>query len=241
MENVSKALFIAASVILGVLLLSVMIYMFRAGARVNETYDQKQITNQLELYNSRFEHYDRANNNIMDVISLANLAFDTNIDANYDPTHSIKVEVALGNSIFTIPNRFCQSCDNTYTYNWDKNELRYKCKKCGDYAFKDRNLILNPSKKPISIYKLAELDLLALKSYGFTGTGIKGKGSDATVQWTDTLAKTHLATDSTTSTIYKYLFEVEKPEDFEYHQSNMRVSRIKLTLYLNSEWMKEWD
>ena len=62
MENASKALLMAAGVLLGILLLSVMIYVFRQGARVQQTYDQKQITNQLELYNSKFEKYDRDNN-----------------------------------------------------------------------------------------------------------------------------------------------------------------------------------
>ena len=37
-------------------------------------------------------------------------------------------------------------------------------------------------------------------------------------------------------TIYKYLFEVENSSDFEYHEENMKVSRIKLTPYCNPEW-----
>lgn len=128
MENASKALLITAGVILGVMLLSVMIYLFRQGARVNQTYDQKQINLQLELYNSKFETFDRDNNNIMDVISLCNLAFDVNKEVNFDQATSVEIEVVVGSKKYTLPN---------------KN------------AIDKRNLILDGS-SPISIYNLAE-------------------------------------------------------------------------------------
>lgn len=104
MENASKALFIAVGVFIGLLLLALMIYVFSQGARVSEAYDQKQITNQLELYNSRFEEFDRENNNVIDAISLANLAYDVNNSCNYDPTLTVQVEIEVGNEIFTMPN-----------------------------------------------------------------------------------------------------------------------------------------
>ena len=113
MENASKALFIVVGVILGVLLLSVMIYVFRQGSRVNEAYDQKQITNQLELYNSRFEEFDKEDNNIIEAISLANLAYDTNVICDYDPTLSVKVEIEVGGDTFTIPSANELSARNT--------------------------------------------------------------------------------------------------------------------------------
>lgn len=128
MENASKALLIAAGVFLGIMLLSVMIYVFRQGASVNQTYDQKQISLQLELYNSQFEIYDRDTNNIMDVISLCNLAFDVNKDSDFDQTTSVQVEVVIGGNTYIMPN------SNLIT---------------------ERNTILAGSKK-ISIYNLVE-------------------------------------------------------------------------------------
>lgn len=104
MENASKALLITAGVILGVLLLAVMIYVFRQGASVNETYDQKQINLQLELYNSQFENFDKQNNNIMDVISLCNLAFDVNKECNFDKSTAVEIEIEIGSQIFKMPN-----------------------------------------------------------------------------------------------------------------------------------------
>ena len=134
MENASKALLMAAGVLLGILLLSVMIYVFRQGARVQQTYDQKQITNQLELYNSKFEKYDRDNNNIMDVISLVNLAFDINKDTDYDSTHSVQIEVVIGGDKFVLPNT---------------NQIT------------ERNTILSDTGSVMSIYDLAYLPLEA--------------------------------------------------------------------------------
>ena len=104
MENASKALFIAVGVFLGIMLLTVMIYVFRQGAKVNESYDQKQISLQLELYNSQFEKFDRDNNNVMDVISLCNLAFDVNKECDFDKALAVQVEVDIGNRTFMIPN-----------------------------------------------------------------------------------------------------------------------------------------
>lgn len=131
MENASKALIIVAGVFIGLLLLAVMIYVFRQGAKVSETYDQKQITNQLELYNSRFEEFDKENN-IIEAISLANLAYDINNLCDYDPTLTVLVEIQVGGDTFTIP-----------TTN----------------ALSGRNKILNDSNNEISIYNLTDLTL----------------------------------------------------------------------------------
>lgn len=147
MENASKALFIVVGVILGVILLSVMIYVFRQGSRVNEAYDQKQITNQLELYNSRFEEFAKDNNNIIEAISLANLAYDTNVLCDYDSTLTVEVEIVVGGDTFTIP-------------------------KTNDIS--SRNTILNDTNHKISIYNLTDLTLNEL---GVVPGTIQGSGA----------------------------------------------------------------
>lgn len=234
MENASKALFMAAGVLLGILLLSVMIYVFRQGSRVNQTYDQKQITNQLELYNSQFEHYDRDNNNVMEVISLANLAFDVNIDTDYDSTNAVQIEVIIGGKKFIIPNSYCPNCNDSANVNMrDK-----KCKTCGKDLFMERNkIVIDSSKTQMSIYDLANLSLknlsiasVAQKHNLFPGLEIKTISVDLE---NDNLSTTKLKDGKT---IYKYLFAITKPEDFEYHVENMKVSKIKLTAYCNPDW-----
>ena len=150
MENAAKALLMAAGILLGILLLSVMIYVFRQGARVQQTYDQKQITNQLELYNSKFEKYDRDTNNIMDIISLANLAFDVNKDSNFESTNAVQIDIVIGGDTFVLPNT---------------NEIT------------QRNTILSDTGNVMSIYDLAYLPLKASageKSLGITPASISG-------------------------------------------------------------------
>lgn len=210
MENVAKALFIVAGVFLGVLLLSVMIYVFRQGASVNQTYDQKQISLQLELYNSQFEEFDRHDNNIMDVISLVNLAFDVNKDVDYDAASSVQIEVAIGGDKFILPNT---------------NQIS------------ERNKILNNSSE-MPIYNLADLSLKDLtittvpqKHNLLSGFATKTVAIDLE---NDKLSTTKLKSGKT---VYKYLFAVVSSDDFEYHENNMKVSRIKVTAYCNPEWL----
>lgn len=199
MENASRALYIVVGVILGLLLMAVMVYVFRQGARVNAAYDQKQITNQLEAYNARFEQFDRDNNNIMDVISLCNAAYDANVLCEFDPTIAINVEIKIGSDLFKIP---------------------------ADNSLSGKNMVLNTENQEKSIYNLAESTLteLGINNFGAIGAGAKG---------TDKLSKTNLIDNKTQ---YKYLFKVESVNDFEYHESNMKVSRVKLTAYVNPDY-----
>lgn len=214
MENASKALFIVVGVFLGLLLLSLMIYVFSQGAKVNETYDQKQITNQLELYNSKFEQYDKDNNNIMDVISLCNLAFDANVACEFDPALAVQIEILTavdGTPKFELPNT-----------NFIKE--RNKIRKIG-------------SSNPMDIYNLAvlklqELNISSLPQKHSLQPGLEMKNVTINLA-EDTFSTTKLKNGKT---IYKYLFMVKSSDDFEYHESNLKVSKIKLTAYCNPEW-----
>lgn len=159
MENASKALFIAAGVFIGIMLLSVMIYVFRQGARINQTYDQKQINLQLELYNSQFENFDSQTNNIIDVISLCNLAFDANKECDFDKASSVQIEIKIGSKTYILPN------SNLIT---------------------ERNLILDGSNK-ISIYNLVNYTLNEGDQKLGIGTGtVEGDGDLASDKLSDT-------------------------------------------------------
>ncbi len=222
MENASKALLITAGVILGVILLSVMIYLFRQGARVNQTYDQKQISLQLELYNSKFEAFDRDNNNIMDVISLCNLAFDVNNEIEFDKSTSVLVEVIIGNQKFVIPNTI-----NKETQILERNQIlkgsttstnSMSIYNLVNSTLKDLAVISVPQKT--GIYSLADLP-----------------SEDLVTIYTD-LENDKLSTTKLKSgkTIYKYLFGVSKYQPMRYHQANGKVSKITLIAYCNPRW-----
>ena len=73
MDNAARALIIAASILLGVMLFSSFVAMFKAGARVDQAYDEKQIENAQNKFNSKFEIYDKNDNTIMDKIGRAHV------------------------------------------------------------------------------------------------------------------------------------------------------------------------
>ncbi len=79
MENASKALIMAASVLIGVVILSLTAYLFMYfGGSVNEMNQQIE-EGQLQQFNNQFTSYeDKKNLTIYDVITVANLAKENN-------------------------------------------------------------------------------------------------------------------------------------------------------------------
>ncbi len=145
MEDISKALIMAATTILAVLLMTVFVYIFKAGSSVSETYDKKQQSEQLELYNSKFEIYNSQSNTIMDLISVANLAYSVNMECEFDSRYAANIIINAGPKKFVIPGD-------------DRSGL-------------DKNQILSGT-TPISIYKLAtdNLDDLGVEHSNQTDT-----------------------------------------------------------------------
>lgn len=79
MENASKALIMAAEVLIGVLILSLMVYLFvsfgSTAAEVNEQMDESKLAE----FNSQYDKYkDKNDVTIYDIVSLANLATENN-------------------------------------------------------------------------------------------------------------------------------------------------------------------
>ncbi len=102
MENASRALIMAASTMIALMILACMIYLFRQGALLNEHYDRSQISRNLELYNSKFLQFDRSDNSFSDIISLCNLAYDVNVGTEYSPTWAVQVEFSIGGVTYVL-------------------------------------------------------------------------------------------------------------------------------------------
>lgn len=117
MENAIKALYMGAGVLIGVMILSVFVYMFRTGASFGETYELKKNTEQIQAFNSKFEVYDNRSvqrgdsagysfvtkgNTISDVISCANLIMDINEKNDYDLQNAIQLKLNIGASVYYI-------------------------------------------------------------------------------------------------------------------------------------------
>lgn len=80
MENASKALIMAAGVLIGVLLLSLMAYMFISFAVSSAEIHKENAESRLNQFNSQFTSYvGKEGITIYDVVTVANLATESNI------------------------------------------------------------------------------------------------------------------------------------------------------------------
>lgn len=75
MENASKALTIAAEILIGVLLLTLLVFLFRAMGSFSNTVNSNIEAKNISEFNNPFEHY-RGRNDItaQDIVTMGNLA-----------------------------------------------------------------------------------------------------------------------------------------------------------------------
>lgn len=232
MNNAVKALMMAATVFLAVLLLATFVRVFKVGASLDETYDLKQAERQLNLFNSQFEVYDRNNNTIMDILSAVNAAYNVNVDYNYDAAKTVQVIVRIGTSTFELPTA--------------KDPYQKTLK---------RNNILDKDKKIISIYDLVDKTL-----GGDDGLGVKVDSThhnDNDKLTTTRLAaklpkykddEVTLATDKDGNqlyrenvTVYKYLFKCtgeDGQSGISYHSALGRVIKVEFEAFYNE---RDWE
>ncbi len=226
MDNAARALIMAASIILGLLLLSTLVYVFRAGASLDESYDAAQNVRQLGLFNAKLEEYNRNDNTIMDIITLANRVYNTNSDVDFDSSMSVKLIIQIGTQYYAIP-------DEEPSVKFERNQI-FKCDASG-----------NISGDPISIYDLVNVDLDTL--------GISGLGESSEKLSLTKLGKKAVRDESdnikvdsegkpiykNNVTIYKYVFS-PKQEDgtiaYTYNTYTGRVKSMKFKADINPDW-----
>lgn len=79
MENASKALIMAAEVLIGVLIISLAVYLFTNFGQTSKEINEKNREQQIVQYNTRFTSYlGRTDLTIYDVITVANLVIENN-------------------------------------------------------------------------------------------------------------------------------------------------------------------
>lgn len=79
MENASKALLMAAGVLIGVLILTLAVYLFATFGATSAELHKQQATDRLNEFNSQFTSYEgKEGLTIYDVITVANLATESN-------------------------------------------------------------------------------------------------------------------------------------------------------------------
>lgn len=100
MENASKALIMAGSVLIGVLIMTLAVYLFvdfgTTSAQINEQNAQNQITQ----FNSKFTSYEgKEDITIYDIITIASYANENNKFYENDDEYKICVSINNNNNI----------------------------------------------------------------------------------------------------------------------------------------------
>lgn len=102
MENASKALLMAAGVLIGMLILSLAVFLFMDfGATSKGIYSEVE-SNQLTQYNAQYTVYSgREDITIYEIVSVINLAKQNNMDykdySNFDDNYKVSVYVYRNN------------------------------------------------------------------------------------------------------------------------------------------------
>lgn len=82
MENASKALIMAAGVLVGVLILSLAVYLIVTFGSESAQLHQQVAADQLNQFNSQYLNYEGSDATIYDVVTVANMATENNINRN---------------------------------------------------------------------------------------------------------------------------------------------------------------
>lgn len=78
MENASKALLMAASVLIGILVISLAVYLFVSFGSTSAEIHKQNAAQQISQFNSQFTSYEEKTCTIYDVVSVASLATENN-------------------------------------------------------------------------------------------------------------------------------------------------------------------
>ena len=133
-ENTSKALIIVAEILIGVVLLTLMVFTFRALGSFSDAVDYNIQTKNINEFNIRFEKY-RGRNDLtaQDIITIGNLAKQYNMGFE-EENLPITINVLGVESKYAKPHKIT----NELTYEFIKkysneigtNEMiRFECKK----------------------------------------------------------------------------------------------------------------
>ena len=95
MENASKALLMAAAVLIGVIILTLAVYLFVYFSDYARGVEDDVRTNQIAQFNSQFLSYEGKQLTFYDVITLANMAKDYNESNNLNSSDLAYISVNI--------------------------------------------------------------------------------------------------------------------------------------------------
>lgn len=167
MENASKALLMAASVLIGILILSLAVYLFVSFGSTSAEMHQQIETQQIAQFNSQFTSYEVKNCTIYDIVTVANLATENNIYyelPNNQPNNyyiSVKkgntsIEYGYGSTTEEIRNRYNELIKEDLENIQNKvDENNNNSPKLKTYQCKAK---INPTTKRVNSIFFSEMD-----------------------------------------------------------------------------------
>lgn len=96
MENASKALLMAASVLIGIILISLMVIMFMNSGNVSSSYDKTISQEEISVFNSNFTKYVGRGLTIHEVKSIINFAKANGVEHNIESVPEISETLSVG-------------------------------------------------------------------------------------------------------------------------------------------------
>lgn len=124
MENSSKALVIAAGILIAVLLLSLFAYLYISMNDFSNTYNENISSQKLQAFNAQFEVYNgRTDLTIQDVVSVASLAKEINTK-NQDEKILVNTNITNLNENMDNNEKFTSLIDYV-NYTFECTEITY--------------------------------------------------------------------------------------------------------------------
>ena len=219
MENESRALIIAGSVLLAILVIGMLVLMFNTISELKSTEASSEEVEKLAQYNRQIEMFNKDKLYGSEILSLSNLIDDYNkTQADLKGYHAIKLEVHTNNAITDENNRILMQKDYT-DYKDIINDFELVQKKTNEAK------TITISGKKIDIQKIAgkvddEIE------YELAKLGIE---VDTTVMNNIQNAITKYQTLKTTITEFKN--RPFKLPEVEYEKSSGRIISMKFTQY----------
>ncbi len=124
MENASKALLMAAGVLIGMLILSLAVYLFVSFGSTSAELHKQQEEQQITQFNSQFTSYEgKKGLTIYDVVTVANLATETNVYYEFQKRTNIPTTDSKDNYISVVLQNTAIEKGYAYNGNIDYNDL----------------------------------------------------------------------------------------------------------------------
>lgn len=130
MENATKALYIAAGVLMGIMILSLGVMLFSSLQSYVQEYRSQIEFNELNAFNSKYQKYMDLDTaiTIQDIVTVAGMAYEDNSSFNIDPNEWNISENSLYIGIFLGNTRIDQTIkENMQEYLSENTDKKYEC------------------------------------------------------------------------------------------------------------------